>query len=47
MTERCTFCGRFLKQVWYQASDEPDSWQDYWSCSQDGKHRTEHPEAFG
>lgn len=47
VAERCDFCGRFLKQVWYQASDEPDSWQDYWSCSQDAKHKAERPRDYG
>lgn len=30
--ERCE-CGRFMKQQWEQTNDEPDSWQDYWTCS--------------
>lgn len=44
--ERCEFCGRFMKQIWFQSSDEPDSWQDYWRCSQDKKHREDHPRDY-
>lgn len=29
---RCDLCGRFMKHHWTQTSDEPDSWQDYWTC---------------
>lgn len=47
MRERCDFCGRFLKQEWYLTNDEPDGWQDAWSCSQDAKHRVDHPRAYG
>ena len=32
MSERCDICGRFMKQIWYQTNDEPDSWQDYYTC---------------
>lgn len=32
MSERCDFCGRFMKHHWYLATDEPNSWEDYWSC---------------
>ncbi len=43
MTEPCEYCGRFMKQVWYLASDEPNDWQDYWDCGQMDKHKADHP----
>jgi len=47
MSEPCPYCGRFMRQVWHQASDEPDSWQDYWRCVQHEKHKKDHPDDFG
>ena len=44
--ERCWWCCRFMKHEWFLATDEPDSWQDYWVCSQEAKHRAEHPEFY-
>ena len=35
-----------MKHIWYQATDEPDSWQDYWECSQQAKHAVDHPRDF-
>lgn len=39
MPERCDLCGRFMKHVWYLSSDEPDSWQDYWTCQPECEER--------
>ena len=47
MVERCSYCGRFMKQVWFQSSDEPDSWQDYSACSLDSEHAKAFPEHYG
>lgn len=47
MAEQCSYCGRFMKQVWFQASDEPDSWHDYSSCSLDREHAKAFPEHYG
>lgn len=32
MPERCDLCGRFMKHEWFRTNDEPDGWQDYWTC---------------
>lgn len=47
MGEPCEYCGRFMKHVWYLATDEPDSWEDYWKCSQQDKHIKDRPRDFG
>lgn len=47
MGEPCQFCGRFMKHVWFLATDEPDSWEDYWECSRNEQHRIDYPWAYG
>lgn len=32
MSERCDYCGRFMKHVWYLTGEHDDDWQDYWTC---------------
>lgn len=47
LDNQCGFCGRFMKENWFLTNDEPDGWQNYWSCSLDEKHKREHPLAYG
>lgn len=43
----CDYCGRFTQHRWFLGyPDDPTSWCDYWLCSQQQKHRSEHPEDF-
>ena len=42
--ERCDYCGRFMKHIWYLDGDEPDAWVDYWSCVKWEQHKQDHPE---
>lgn len=42
--QRCDYCGRFMRHVWFRVGDDPDGWDDYWSCFKDPQHKLDHPE---
>lgn len=45
--ERCEYCGRFMKHIWFQANDHDDSWEDYWTCSRNEQHKADFPRDWG